>query len=81
MKLPRGLSGADLAVLLRRYEYQVTRQTGSHLRLTSTFVGSEHHVSIPRHHELRIGTLNAILGDVAVYLKLDRDELLEQLLG
>jgi predicted RNA binding protein YcfA (HicA-like mRNA interferase family) len=40
VKLPRDLSGEDLAVLLRRYGYQVTRQTGSHLRLTSTLKGA-----------------------------------------
>jgi len=35
MKLPRHLGGEDLAALLGRYGYQMTRQTGSHVRLTS----------------------------------------------
>jgi len=35
MKLPRDLSGDDLAAVLRKLGYQVTRQTGSHMRLTT----------------------------------------------
>ncbi|NYE57789.1 putative RNA binding protein YcfA (HicA-like mRNA interferase family) [Carboxydothermus ferrireducens DSM 11255] len=35
----------------------VTRQTGSHIRLTTTLKG-EHHVTIPLHDPLKIGTLN-----------------------
>jgi hypothetical protein len=37
-------------------------------------------VTIPAHDALRVGTLSAILGDVAAHLKLDRDELLRRLL-
>jgi len=81
LKLPRDLPGEQLASLLRRYGYETTRQTGSHLRLTSTAKGSEHHITIPRHKELKVGTLNAILSDVAGYLEIDREELAEDLLG
>jgi predicted RNA binding protein YcfA (HicA-like mRNA interferase family) len=45
MRIPRDLSGADLVKRLGRLGYQVTRQTGSHIRLTSRAHG-EHHVSI-----------------------------------
>ena len=80
MRLPRSLSGAELADLLRRtYDYSLTRQRSSHMRLTSAFMGYEHHVSVPRHNPLRIGTLSGILGDVAEYLQIDRDELVRQL--
>ena len=34
MKLPRDVSGDDLERALRTLSYQVTRQTGSHMRLT-----------------------------------------------
>jgi len=34
MKIPRDLSGEELARLLIKFGYQVTRQTGSHLRLS-----------------------------------------------
>lgn len=37
MKLPRDLSGADLAKALTRVGYRSTRQSGSHIRLTPTY--------------------------------------------
>jgi predicted RNA binding protein YcfA (HicA-like mRNA interferase family) len=79
MRLPRDLGGEDLAILLKRYGYEVTRQTGSHLRLTTQQEG-EHHITIPRHAALRVGTLNAILKDVAQHLGMERDALLKSLL-
>lgn len=39
MRIPRDVGGDDLAKLLTRYGYEVTRQTGSHLRLTTTTRG------------------------------------------
>ncbi len=39
MKLPRDMGGEQLAALLDRYGYKITRQTGSHMRLTSTSKG------------------------------------------
>ena len=80
MRLPRDWGGDKLAALLGRYGYQVTRQTGSHVRLT-TQQGGEHHITIPRHASLRVGTLNAILKDVARHLGLERDDLLMALTG
>ncbi|MDL1912843.1 type II toxin-antitoxin system HicA family toxin [Chloroflexi bacterium CFX6] len=78
MRIPRDLGGEELARLLKRHGYDVTRQVGSHMRLT-TRQGGEHHVTISRHKPLRIGTLNGVLKDVAEHLKLSRDELLESL--
>ena len=80
MKLPRDLSGAALAKALAKFGYQITRQKGSHLRLTTQQHG-EHHVTIPNHDPLKVGTLAAILSDVALHLGLSRDELLRQLFG
>lgn len=79
MKLPRDLSGEDLARLLRRHGYEITRQTGSHIRLTSEIKGTQHHITIPAHSVLKIGTLGAILSDVALYLELDRFTLAKEL--
>ncbi len=79
MKLPRDWGGEELAQRLRRYGYEITRQTGSHMRL-STFTGGEHHVTIPRHKPLRVGTLNAVLRDVADHLGLERDDLIKTLM-
>lgn len=78
MRVPRDLSGTDLVKRLERLGYQVTRQTGSHLRLTSDLHG-EHHVTIPNHDPLRIGTLASILGAVAAHQGLTRDALLQRL--
>ncbi|MBI3072870.1 MAG: type II toxin-antitoxin system HicA family toxin [Deltaproteobacteria bacterium] len=78
MKLPRDLSGDRLAGALRVFGYEVTRQTGSHLRLTA-MVGGEHHITIPRHDALRIGTLAAVLADVAKHFEITRDQVLERL--
>lgn len=75
MKLPRDLSGQELIKLLSQYEYRVTRQTGSHVSLTSKIRGTEHHLTVPAHDSLKIGTLSAILSDVAFYLKIDRNTL------
>jgi len=48
MRLPRDLSGSDLAQSLRKLGYSITRQTGSHLRLT-THEHGEHHLTVPQH--------------------------------
>lgn len=80
MRLPRDLSGSDLAHALRKLGYSVTRQTGSHLRLT-TLEHGEHHLTIPLHTPLRIGTLSAILADIAAHFALSREELVKRLFG
>jgi predicted RNA binding protein YcfA (HicA-like mRNA interferase family) len=54
--LPRDVSGDDLAKALAKLGYRVTRQSGSHRRLT-TLEHGEHHITIPRHESLRVGTL------------------------
>ena len=64
MRIPRDVSGNELARLLKRYGYEVTRQVGSHIRLTTRWEG-EHHITIPQHKALRVGMLNSILKDVA----------------
>jgi len=80
MRLPRDLSGNDLAQALRKLGYQVTRQTGSHIRLTTAERG-EHHLTIPSHNPLRVGTLSGILSDVAEHFELSREELAARLFG
>ena len=80
--MPRDVSGTELVTLLRRrYGYDLIRQTGSHMRLASNYMGYEHHVSVPRHNPVRVGTVNRILGDVAEYLEIERDELMQELFG
>jgi predicted RNA binding protein YcfA (HicA-like mRNA interferase family) len=79
LRLPRDLSGQNLAKLLTRHGYRITRQTGSHLRLTSIVRGPEHHITIPAHDPLKVGTLASILSAVAVYLEIDRSDLARDL--
>jgi predicted RNA binding protein YcfA (HicA-like mRNA interferase family) len=80
MKLPRDLSGAELAQALHRLGYTVTRSSGSHIRLTTELHG-QHHITVPSHRSLKVGTLAAILDDVARHHGLDRSQLLEKLFG
>ncbi len=78
MRLPRDVSGRQLAQALQKVGYTITRQTGSHLRLTTQENG-EHHVTVPAHDPLRVGTLAGIVGDVAEHLGITRDELVSRL--
>lgn len=78
-KIPRDVSGKELAKLLERYGYKETRQTGSHIRLVSKTKGVEHRITIPNHQSIKIGTLNNILLDVAVYLSISKQDLVKEL--
>lgn len=77
-RLPRNLGGPELVAGLRHLGYQVTRQTGSHIRMTSEHP-ERHHITVPNHVSLRVGTLAAILADVAQHQGMTRDALLEKL--
>jgi len=78
MRLPRDLSSAELIQSLKSLGYRITRQTGSHIRLTTDQHG-EHHITIPQHNPLRIGTLSAILSDIADHFEMSRDALAKKL--
>lgn len=78
MKLPREVSGADLVKSLRALGYETTHQTSAHIRLTTSANGT-HHVTIPNHNPIRIGTLAAILDDIAEHFKTNRQELLAKI--
>ena len=82
MRLPRDLSGDEMVRLLRRhYGYQLIRQRGSHMRLATTIRGTEHRVSVPRHDQLKVGTLRTILSLVATYLDIEPEKLQRELFG
>jgi len=76
-KIPRDLSGKELIKKLKRYGYEPTRQTGSHIRLTTQQNG-EHHITIPDHTTLRIGTLSSIFQDIAQHLGKTKAEIVEE---
>lgn len=78
MKLPRDINGQDLAKALGRIGYTQTRQTGSHMRLTTQAEG-EFHITIPQHDPLKIGTLKSILDAVAEHHHFTRDQLIKTL--
>ncbi|MBW6537655.1 MAG: type II toxin-antitoxin system HicA family toxin [Mariniphaga sp.] len=77
-KIPRDITGYELIKVIGKFGYQITRQTGSHIRLTTKENGI-HHVTIPNHKPLRIGTLSNILSDIADHFQLSKKELLEKL--
>jgi predicted RNA binding protein YcfA (HicA-like mRNA interferase family) len=78
VKLPRDINGVKLAILLSRYDYQITRQTGSHIRLTTQNSG-EHHITIPAHNPLKVGTLSAILKDISNHFNISKEQVIQSL--
>ncbi len=79
MKIPRDLSAADLVRALRVLGCERVRQSGSHIRLT-TMVGGAHHVTVPNHCPLELGTLlGDVLKPVAEHHKLTVETLLAKL--
>ena len=78
MKLPRDVSAERLLKALKSLGYVVTRQKGSHMRITTTMHG-EHHEVIPCHDPIKTGTLKSILRSVAMHHNMDINELIERL--
>lgn len=78
MRLPRDLDGKKLIRRLRKLGYEQTRQSGSHVRLTRASDEGNHHVTIPLHSPLRVGTLNSILSDIASSLGMSKDDLIRR---
>ena len=80
MRLPRDVGGQDLARRLGVYGYSITRQTGSHVMLTSNQItGREHQITLTTGRLLRMATLNNILVEAAAYLGMDKDVLITAL--
>lgn len=78
MKLPRDVDADVLLKALRPFGYSVSRQTGSHIRI-STRMGGEHHEVIPNHRPLKVGTLQAVLRNIAAHHGISVAELLQHL--
>lgn len=78
MRTPRNLDGKDLVKALRKLGYEVSRQKGSHIRVT-TQKGGEHHEVIPAHKPLKPGTLSSILKSVAQHHKMTIVDLVKKL--
>ena len=65
---------------LKHFGYTVTRQTGSHIRL-STGQNGQHHITIPNHSPIKIGTLAAIIADVAIHFNKTKEEIQSEIFG
>ena len=78
MKIPRNLTRRELVQLLSSFGYIITRQTGSHIRLTTKQRGI-HHITVPDHNPLRIGTLSSVLNNVSSHFDISKNELVEQI--
>ncbi|WP_423148544.1 type II toxin-antitoxin system HicA family toxin [Rubrolithibacter danxiaensis] len=76
MKLPRDISASELIKILSKYGYQVSRQRGSHIRLTRITDKAVHNITIPNHNPIKIGTLSGILNDICSHLNISKEELL-----
>ena len=80
MKMPRDISGRELTAYLKPFGYTVTRQSGSHIRLSMEKDG-QHHIKIPDHDPLKIGTLSAILSDIASHFSTTKEAFIKELFG
>jgi predicted RNA binding protein YcfA (HicA-like mRNA interferase family) len=78
MRIPRDLTGRELIKALGKLGYEVSRQSGSHIRLTTARNGT-HHITIPDHRPIKVGTLAGVLADVAAHHQMTRDQLLAYL--
>ncbi len=75
MRIPRDLTGRELIKALGKLGYEVSRQSGSHIRLTTSRNGT-HHITIPDHRPIKVGTLSGIIADIAAHHQISRDALL-----
>ena len=78
-RIPRDLSARDLCKLLSTFGYQIKRQSGSHIRMIAEHAGATHRLTVPDHDQIKIGTLNNILADVANAVGVSKRELISRL--
>jgi len=79
-KIPRNVSGKELVKILGKLGYQEVRRTSSHIRLSANISNKlKHHITIPDHNPIKIGTLNNIISDLADNLKVEKKALIEKL--
>jgi predicted RNA binding protein YcfA (HicA-like mRNA interferase family) len=78
-KIPRDVSANDLIKLLSKFGYVVSRQKGSHIRLSISSTNGEYHITIPNHNPIKLGTLSSIISDVAEQLDISKEEILKKL--
>lgn len=76
----KNVNGDELVRALIKQGYVVTRQKGSHIRLTLSEEGQpDRHITVPAHKPLKYGTLLGILKEVSEHLKIAKEELIKLL--
>jgi predicted RNA binding protein YcfA (HicA-like mRNA interferase family) len=75
LKTPRKIRAKDLIKFLSDFGYIQTRQKGSHIRLSK--LDGSHHITIPNHEPLKIGTLNSIINDLSNHMGIKKYKLIE----
>ena len=80
LKLPRDVSGQRRIKALEILWYRPTRQTRSHVQVTTSLDG-EHHITVSLHDPVKAGTVSAIVRDVAAHHGVSRDELIGKRFG
>lgn len=78
MKLPRNISAKSLIKTTEKLGYKITRQTGSHIRLT-TIERGQHHITVPNHDPIKIGTLSGIISDIANHFQTTKEDITEKI--
>ncbi len=77
MKIPRDLSGRELArILCKNWGYIELKQEGSHIIL-QTETPSRQRIPVPNHSPIRVGTLNSILRLVSRHKNVEKEEILD----
>ena len=76
MKFPRDVSSDQLIKLLESLGYEITRQRGSHIRLSYR---GKHFITVPAHKQLKLGLLKSILREVSEYHEINVEELIKKL--
>lgn len=79
MKIPRDVKGDELVKALKRLGFIVSRQTGSHIRMSIKANDMDFHITIPNHSPIKIGTLNAILNEVSTNININKQEIIDLL--
>jgi predicted RNA binding protein YcfA (HicA-like mRNA interferase family) len=78
LKTARNISGKELVKLLKVYGYEIVRQNGSHITVTTERYG-QHHLAIPNHNPIKTATLNGIISRVALHFKIEKQEVFNKL--
>lgn len=74
------MDAPELIKALQHIGYRVVRQSGSHIRLQAEHP-KPHALTVPNHSPLKLGTLSAILSDVAQHRGMTKEALVEAMLG